>query len=101
MGAAWDSPKDFVDKRTLFAGRSLSVREVESLLEETIRARDEQIAVWCETKAATGIAAAERHDAQIGVPPGCYDVEHHDLRERYMGQASAFLAIAAALRGAK
>jgi hypothetical protein len=43
MGATLDNPKDFVDKRVMFAGRSLSVQEVENLLEETIRARDEQI----------------------------------------------------------
>lgn len=72
-----------------------------SALYFAIRARDAQIAEWCEGKAAGANKEAEAQEEQVTGEHGHHisDASHHDRAIRCEAQASALLALAALLRG--
>lgn len=78
---------------------SIAMRGV---LAEAIRARDEQIAAWCDERAAEAQREAEAHAAQMHPTMAGGDAAAKMRRiERCEGQAAAFRAVAAKLRGSR
>lgn len=74
----------------------------EALILAGVRADRNALAAWCEERANAADREAETHDAQITGEHGhiVSDASHLERQHRCEGQAVAFRAVVASLRGA-
>jgi hypothetical protein len=96
--SALETPVDFIAREQPLARGTGAL-----VLLNLIRARDEQIAAWCEENATDAQREAEKHQHAAELAMMVDDAggasAHVLAAERCEGQASAFRVIASALRG--